>query len=117
MDKAPVFIGGAGRSGTTLVADMLGLHPDISSVYETDFVFELLGLLSAPAKPDEHTLQRITTVMDVWTRPLPLRPHSKREHEKFFHGPHHILFERPFAMARTSKLVENLRADHSVADE
>ncbi|WP_404454406.1 sulfotransferase [Virgibacillus necropolis] len=34
----PMFIGGAERSGTTLLVDLLGLHSNISPVYETDFV-------------------------------------------------------------------------------
>jgi hypothetical protein len=34
----PVFIGGAGRSGTTLVVDLLGTHANLSPVYETNFV-------------------------------------------------------------------------------
>ncbi|SES71567.1 Sulfotransferase family protein [Salinibacillus kushneri] len=31
---SPMFIGGAGRSGTTLLVDLIGLHPNISPVYE-----------------------------------------------------------------------------------
>jgi hypothetical protein len=46
--------------------------------------------------------------MEQWTRPLPLRPHNKREYEQYHHGPHYILFDRPFAMQRTAALMDAL---------
>lgn len=107
----PVFIGGAGRSGTTLVVDMLGLHPRISPIYETDFVLQLAGLLFG-----EHGLSlqeirgRVIRRMDEWTRPLPFRPHSKRDYEQFHHGPHYILFDRAFALERTTELLKQVAA-------
>lgn len=116
MQLSPVFIGGAGRSGTTLVVDMLGLHPDLSPIYETSFVISLLSVLGE-RQIGEEALQKIHAEMDEWTRPLPVRPHFKREHEKFFHGPHYILFERPFAMQRTGELIAKLRAGNSAVEE
>src|SRR5262245_19697682 len=106
--KEPVFIGGAGRSGTTLIVDMLGLHPRLSSIYETDFVLQLMSLVvDKPARV--KTLQKdISRIMDEWTKPLPHRPHNKREHEKFHHGAHHILFDRPFAMDQTRRFLEEV---------
>jgi hypothetical protein len=38
-----VFIGGAARFGTILMGDLLGLCPQPSPVYETDFVPRLSG--------------------------------------------------------------------------
>jgi hypothetical protein len=110
-----VFIGGAGRSGTTLVADMLGLHPLLSPVYETDFVLQLMSLVVG--KPVRvKTLQRdIIRIMDEWTKPLPHRPHNKREHEKFHHGAHHILFDRPLAMDQTRRFIEEVTGDRALA--
>jgi len=111
----PVFIGGAGRSGTTLVVDMLGLHPRLSPVYETDFVLQLMSLvLGQPLRV--KTLQKdIIRIMDEWTKPLPHRPHNKREHEKFHHGAHHILFDRPLAMDQTRRFLEEVASGRAIA--
>jgi len=110
----PVFIGGAGRSGTTLVVDMLGLHPRLSPIYETDFVLQLISLVvSRPMRV--KTLQKdILRIMDEWTRPLPHRPHNKREHERFHHGAHHVLFDRPLAMERTRQFIEEVISDRAL---
>lgn len=106
----PVFIGGAGRSGTTLVADMLGLHPRISPIYETDFILDLARILFSRGKkvPFGRVKLEALQYMDAWTRPLPQRPHNKRNHEKYFHGPHYILFDRTFAMKETERMIEEL---------
>jgi hypothetical protein len=110
-ESTPVFIGGAGRSGTTLVVDMLGLHPLISPIYETDFVLQLGGIIfSGRATTFDQLRVQIIQAMDEWTRPLPLRPHQKREHEAFHHGPHYILFHRDFALRKTAELIDKLGA-------
>ena len=106
----PVFIGGAGRSGTTLVVDMLGLHGQLSPIYETDFLLMVARPLFAGQDPG-RTAAAIRKIMDDWTRPLPRRPHNKRAHERYFHGPHHILFDRAFALARTETLLDGLAGD------
>lgn len=113
---APVFIGGAGRSGTTLVVDMLGLHPHLSPVYETGFVLPLLRLFfSTPRPPLDVLRTSFDGIMDEWTKPLPHRPHGKRDHERFHHGAHYILFDRPFALAQTARLWEEVAKGQSVA--
>jgi len=113
--KEPVFIGGAGRSGTTLIVDMLGLHPRLSPIYETDFVLHLMSLVvETPMRV--KTLQKdVIRIMDEWTKPLPHRPHNKREHEKFHHGAHHILFDRPFAMDQTRRFIEEVASGRPIA--
>jgi len=109
-DSSPIFIGGAGRSGTTLVVDMIGLHPRISPIYETDFVIQLIDLLfTGKQLPLQKFVASLTHCMDEWTRPLPLRPHNKREHERYHHGPHHILFDRSFALDRTITFASALK--------
>jgi hypothetical protein len=40
----PIFIVGVGRSGTTLLANLLGSHPELSPIYETQFLKNLLLL-------------------------------------------------------------------------
>ncbi len=105
IDTSPVFIAGAGRSGTTLVADMLGLHPRISPIYETGFVIGVMEMLFKPSqRPPARQAAHLTKFMKEWTKSLPLRPHNKGDHERYHHGPHYVLFDQPFAMARTEEL-------------
>jgi len=111
----PVFIGGAARSGTTLVADMLGFHPALSPVYETDFVLDLGGLIFGGQGPALEELgAAVMSYMDQWTRPLPLRPHNKRDYEQYHHGPHYILFDRTFGLQRTAELIDGLSQGRAV---
>jgi hypothetical protein len=41
---APIFVVGVGRSGTTLLINLLGSHPSIAPIYETSFIKNLLSL-------------------------------------------------------------------------
>ncbi len=107
----PIFVCGAGRSGTTLVADMLGHHPDISPVYETDFVVALHDILFRAERRTTTPGDRdgaILALMDDWSRSLPRRPHNKRVHERYRHGPHHLLFDRDLVMRSTRSLLDQL---------
>jgi len=120
MSETPVFVGGAGRSGTTLFVDMLGLHPRLSPIYETDFVVYLAGLLFGNRKLGSAEISaKVLRYMDEWSEPLPLRPHTKRSYERYHHGPHYILFDRAFALERTAELsrdVEKGRARDGFRD-
>ena len=105
----PVFIGGMGRSGTTLLVDLLGLHPQLSPIYETGFVPRIAKLLLfETGLTKDQTIQRILEFMESWTRPLPHQPHDKADHEHYHHGPHYILFCRSFALAQTHRLLGEL---------
>jgi len=113
--RGPIFIGGAGRSGTTLAVDMLGLHPEVSPVYETGFVSQIAGLVFGRRDLSKQQVQiAIIQLMDRWSQSLPHIPHQKRAHERYHHGPHYIRFDRPFAMARTVELVDALDAGNRV---
>lgn len=104
-----IFIGGVGRSGTTLLVDLLGLHTKLSPLYETYFVTQLAGLLflqNSLSKVELHT--SIKACVEAWTKPLPHQPHNKRAHERYIHGPHHILFSHDFAMECTDRLLKDL---------
>lgn len=107
--REPVFIGGAGRSGTTLLVDLLGSHPGLSPVYETEFVIQFSDWLE---RTRGTALQQLRAMiwqrMDRWSRPLPKRPHHKREHERYLHGPHYILFDRGFALEATRIFLQAL---------
>jgi hypothetical protein len=107
MNHNAIFIGGAGRSGTTLVADLLGLHPGVSPIYETGFVTQILGLLFVRKDLSPKQVQlAILQIMDRWSQNLPMLPNNKRAYERYHHGPHHVRLERDYVMARTAELVE-----------
>jgi hypothetical protein len=115
-NHGPLFIGGAGRSGTTLVVDMLGLHPARSPIYETSFVVQIGALLfGAGESPLASRLDRIARYMEEWTRTLPHQPHNKRAHEVYHHGPHYVRFDREFALAQTATLIERAAGGDALA--
>ncbi|MGH6882780.1 MAG: sulfotransferase, partial [Hypericibacter sp.] len=41
----PLFIGGCGRSGTTLLSDLLGCHSQLSPIYEPGFIMNVASLI------------------------------------------------------------------------
>ena len=105
----PLFIGGCGRSGTTLAVDLLGMHPVLSPVYETGFVLEVAQLLfSSGGLSAFMVADQIERLMSHWSRDLPHRPHNKKEYERYWHGAHYVLFDRDTAMAATGTLIEDL---------
>jgi hypothetical protein len=110
----PVFIGGAGRSGTTLIADLLGTHAQISPIYETDFVLAVAHQMLTQRVAAELAAA-IRRLMQVWTESLPHRPHHKRSHERYLHGPHYILFERDYALQVTEEFIQAVASDPRTA--
>jgi hypothetical protein len=106
----PVFIGGAGRSGTTLIVDLLGTHAHLSPIYETNFVLSIAREMLSK-RPLAESAAAIRQLMHHWTEPLPRRPHYKRPDEHYLHGPHYILFERDYARQATETLLAELPTD------
>jgi hypothetical protein len=84
------FIGGAARSGTTLIADMLGLHTSLSAVYETDMVISFLEWIR---NGQGSQLEKATKTCFGWAS-IQLPHLWKYETKKmvFHHGSHRILF-------------------------
>ena len=112
-NELPVFIGGAGRSGTTLLVDMLGLHSRLSPIYETDFVIGLGQLLFAsPGLNWTEVETRCRGLMADWAKDLPHRPDNKAAHERFHHGPHYVLFNREQAMEAVEQLLVDVRSQN-----
>lgn len=112
----PIFLGGCGRSGTTLAVDLLGMHSRLSPIYETNFVIDLPPLLfrdSGLARP--VVADRIRGSMADWARHLPQLPHEKKGYERYWHGPHYVRFDRAFAMARTEELIRRFLAGDAEA--
>lgn len=56
FEDSPVFIGGCGRSGTTMLGDMLGAHPQLLTLPEADFIAE--GLRRTAPGPDRPEKMR-----------------------------------------------------------
>ncbi len=107
----PVFIGGCGRSGTTRLVDLLGCHPQLSPIYETEFVRQVINMVLASPDPGEAGLAaRIRRLMHDWSKDLPFRPHAKHAHETYRHGAHYIRFSHAEAMEETERLLDTLRA-------
>ncbi|MEX2643853.1 MAG: sulfotransferase [Acetobacterales bacterium] len=110
MTAPAIFIGGAGRSGTTLLVDLLGVHPRLSPIYETDFVVDIGRILFVDGVASlEAAAAFVEQYMEKWSASLPHRPHNKRSHERYVHGPHHVLFGRDVAMAAARRFAEALR--------
>mmetsp|Transcript_79473 Transcript_79473/g.219851 ORF Transcript_79473/g.219851 Transcript_79473/m.219851 type:complete len:486 (-) Transcript_79473:114-1571(-) len=107
-----VFICGVARSGTTLMADMLGLHSKLSPLYETYFVTHLACLVFRQHLELAELHSAVMGFMERWTEPLPLRniPGFKGEHERFHHGPNYLLFSRELAMQRTRTFLMEISA-------
>jgi len=105
------FIGGVGRSGTTLFADMLGLHESLSPVYETDFVLPFLEWVKGR---NPINLRNAMMYSMRWAEPLPYRPHNKREHERYHHGPHYVLFTKKHMEEEIKKFMDGLTTDNTL---
>jgi hypothetical protein len=112
----PLFIGGCGRSGTTLAVDLLGMHPTLSPIYETGFVLEVAQLLFSSSGLSAFVVaDQIQRLMEKWSRDLPFRPHDKKDYERYWHGAHYVLFDRDTALAATATLIDDLMAADTLA--
>ena len=71
----PVFVGGTGRSGTTVMGDLLGKHPDVrtSTPIEIKFLSNRSGLLDVVFGRDDATSKKETVSI------LHLRTYRKRK--------------------------------------
>jgi hypothetical protein len=114
MLNAPLFIGGAGRSGTTLLADLMGCHPEISPVYETDFLRDFVLLFCVPDSPPLGVAcKKALLYMNKWSQSLPHRPHNKGQHEHYVHGPHYLLFDRELVLQTTLACIQAIQAGNN----
>ena len=78
----PVFVGGTGRSGTTVMGDLLGKHPDVrtSTPIEIKFLSNRSGLLDVVFGRDESPNKKRETVSIFHYRTY--RKRKLREKEK-----------------------------------
>src|SRR5262245_2436326 len=61
-DTSPIFVGGCGRSGTTLLGSILGAHSECVCVPESPFKTDVLRFLD-PATAD--TRRMLTSIMNT----------------------------------------------------
>jgi hypothetical protein len=131
----PIFVGGAGRSGTTLLVDLIGGHSEISPVYETDFVQNVIYMLIGRSQlPLAQKLSRLEAYLQSWGEQIENKPHNKGANERFVHGPHYLRFtESQFSVASTdllsavargveptdalANMITSLFSSHAIADD
>lgn len=106
----PVFIGGALRSGTTMLADLVGCHPDISPIYETDFVISLLEMLFVQGR-EATTPDRIRATMQTFLERVPGMGTKKRPYERYVHGNSHIQLDPAVVALQTERLIRELERE------
>ena len=58
---APVFIGGCGRSGTTMLGALLGNHPDAVCIPESIFKADAMALLARDGRASDDALRAVLT--------------------------------------------------------
>ena len=105
----PIFIGACGRSGTTMTVDLLGLHPLLSPVYETQFVVELIhNFYQNTDSPLNERIESYRRSAYDWSKCLENPPHNKRQHERYHHGYHYYCFDADFFRERTDQFIARL---------
>ena len=112
-----LFLGGADRSGTTLVADLVGTHANVSPIYDTEFVVSLLTLILGDHTPSKAALpERVLVLMERWIRGFVAKQQG-RVGERYQHGSQYFLFRRRVVMDETKRLLQNLNrgADPTIA--
>lgn len=97
------LFGGMHRSGTTLLADLLGTHDAVTPLYETD----LLALLDV--QWDNLQRGQVPTSLKAWETHGLLR-HGKPGYESFIHGERHILFSGERVIAGCRRLTNAVRS-------
>ena len=80
--ESPVFVGGSGRSGTTLLSRILGYHPNLFSLrYESRFLVAPVGLVRLAEKglkPGEVELF-VSRLRKRWYHRVPERPNARQD--------------------------------------
>lgn len=105
----PLFIGGCGRSGTTLLTDLIGCHSQISPIYEPWFVYDVAKMIFI--EKDMAASERLTRIREgvrIWMSDLDALPHNKKTTERYRHGQYNIRFTREAAQHLTDELCRRL---------
>jgi hypothetical protein len=132
--RPPAFIGGF-RSGSTLLVNYLGLHPQLSAIYETKFLVDLLRIarllqdesgrgkrelalvaewVGNPAlscgEAVEFLIQRAIGDITLTQQVLDgLAPDGKASHERYALGTNHILWKASEALEAIEPFLRAVR--------
>ncbi len=110
VDRArPIFIGGAPRSGSTLLADLLGLHSSLSPVYDTPFLVDVCLALFVRRSAEERAAE-VLRIMTNWSEQLERAPRQAGNGSQYHHGTRYVLFNKAYVMERTTQLLDDLNA-------
>jgi hypothetical protein len=105
----PLFVGGCGRTGTTLLTDLLGCHSQLSPIYEPWFLYDMARVIFATDQaPVEWRLKKITEEANAWIGQLQSLPHDKKEYERYRHGHFYIRFTAETVERETKTLCKRL---------
>jgi tetratricopeptide (TPR) repeat protein len=84
--EQPVFIVGMARSGTTLIEQMLSMHPEIGSAGELGDWIISSGPLLGQARPDPETLRQVASAyLDRLTRGSSLRRFTEKSPQNYLY--------------------------------
>jgi hypothetical protein len=141
MRRLPAFIGGF-RSGSTLLSNYMGLHPDISAIYETKFLADLLRIarllldedgrgqrelaliarwLGDPSLPLEAAIEflmerALRDIKDTQHAMDGSAPDGKASHEHYVLGNNHILWRDSEAMEAIDPFLSAVRSKSRAQD-
>jgi len=85
MERAPIFVAGPDRSGTSLMFAFLASHPNISMVRRTNMWRYFHGRYGDLSRPEN--LERCLSDMARYNRMRHLRPDRERIRAEFLQGP------------------------------
>lgn len=112
----PVFIGGCGRSGTTLLSDLLGCHSQLSPIYEPGFIMNVASLIFFDQEtPAPRRLQMIADVVKSWIRDRENPKLHKKTYERYRHGLSNLRFSAPALLRETDLLCRRLQTEPPLA--
>lgn len=104
-----LFVGGMGRSGTTLLVNLMGLHSALCPIYETEFVYDLLMLfLPRNGLSLVEKKKRYGGLVGRWGNKLSMMPTMKGDHERYPYGPHYITFTKEYLFAHTEAFLNRV---------
>lgn len=93
-----------------MLVDLIGCHPAISPIYETDFLVNLLELLFAPP-PDTDIPASVQNTLARFVERIPTMGAKKRPYERYVHGNRHLRFDPAFVAVQTSRLLHRQATD------
>jgi hypothetical protein len=105
----PIFIGGVPRSGATFVADLLGLHPNLSPVYDTPFVTDICLALFVRRSAAERA-ELVWGSVERWLAEMQSDARVSPNGVDYHHGTRYALFSAEYLQAHTQALLRAIEA-------